>query len=257
LTPRLTGAAWVRPTVRLIPWWGLALPAGGAALVGFLVRLASSDVPDQVGIAAVAATAAAAPQLLEDPAHRLLSAVPLSRRRRVSHRLALFLPALLVSWVLVAPLVVDSGDSAAISIGPLLALAAIGLAGGCLAARVRPELAAPVGTAIPLGLVAIQLALEDQVAQADILGVWTDHPWATAAAAGLVGLVSLHERAAGGFGQHTAVPYVIHSEEGGDRQLVDPTGVSQVPGPRPKCQPATAVTCPPWTGTAQRSFRRP
>lgn len=207
MTPRLTGAAWVRPTVRLIPWWGLALPAGGAVLVGFLVRMAGIGVPDQVGIAVVAATAAAAPQLLEDPAHRLLSPVPQSRRRRVGHRLALFLPALLVSWALVAPLVVDSGDSAAISIAPLLALAAIGLAGGCLAARVRPELAAPVGTAIPLGVVAMQVALEDRVALADILGVWTDHPWATAAAAGLVGLVSLGEPGCRGFRPaHTPVP---------------------------------------------------
>jgi hypothetical protein len=193
VTPRLAGGAWVRPTLRLIPWWGLALPAGGAVLVGYLVRLTGSDVPDQVGIAAVAATAAAAPQLLEDPAHRLLSPVPQSRRRRVGHRLALFLPVLLVSWMLVAPVVVASGDSAAVSIGPLLALAAIGLAGGCLAARVRPELAAPVGTAIPLGVVAIQLALVDQVAHADILGVWTDHPWATTTVAGLVGLISLRD----------------------------------------------------------------
>ena len=193
MTPRLTGVAWVRPTLRLIPWWGLALPTGAAALVGFLVRLAGRDVPEQVGVAALAATAAAAPQLLEDPAHHLLSPVPQGRRRRVGHRLALFLPVLLVSWVLVAPLVVDREDAAAISIGPLLALAAIGLAGGCMAARVRPELAAPVGTAIPLGVVAIQLALEDRVAQADILGVWTDHPWATAAAAGLAGLVGLRD----------------------------------------------------------------
>jgi hypothetical protein len=192
VTPRLTGVAWVHPTLRLIPWWGLALPAGAAALVEFLVRLAGSGVPDQVGIAALAATAAAAPQLLDDPAHHLLSSVPQSRRRRVGHRLALFLPVLLVAWVLVAPLVVDGGDSAA-SVGPLLALAAIGLAGGCLAARVRPELAAAVGTAIPLGVVAIRLVLEDSVAQAEILDVWIDHPWATAVVAGLVCLVSLRE----------------------------------------------------------------
>ncbi len=162
--PRLTGVAWVRPTLRLIPWWGLALPAGAAALVGLLVRVAGGAVPDQVGVAALAATAAAAPQILEDPAHHLLSSVPQSRRRRIGHRLVLFLPALLVAWVLVAPLVVDGGDSAA-SVGPLLALAAIGLAGGCLAARVRPELAAPVGTAIPLGVVAIRLVLADRVAR--------------------------------------------------------------------------------------------
>jgi hypothetical protein len=86
-------------------------------------------VPDQLGVAALAATAAAAPQILEDPAHHLLSSVPHSRRRRIGHRLVLFLPVLLVTWMLVAPLVVDGADSAA-SIGPLLALAAIGLAGG-------------------------------------------------------------------------------------------------------------------------------
>jgi hypothetical protein len=186
---RLTGVAWVRPTLRLIPWWGLALPAGAAALVGLLVRLAGGGVPDQVGVAALAATAAAAPQVLDDPAHRLLSAVPQSRRRRVGHRLVLFVPVLLVAWLVVAPLVANRGDS----VGPLLALATIGLAAGCVAGRVLPELAAPVGTAIPLSVVAIRLLLADQVTQADILDVWTDHPWATAAAAGLVCLVSLRE----------------------------------------------------------------
>jgi hypothetical protein len=190
--PHRTGVAWVRPTLRLIPWWGLALPAGAAALVGLLVRLAGGGVPDQVGVAALAATAAAAPQVLEDPAHHLLSSVPQSRRRRIGHRLVLFVPALLVAWVLVAPLVVDNGDPAA-SVWPLLALAAIGLAGGCMAARVRPELAAAVGTAIPLGVVAIRLVLEDTVAQADILDVWIDHPGATVVVAGLVCLVSLRE----------------------------------------------------------------
>ena len=195
--PHLTGGAWVRPTLRLIPWWGLALPTGAAALVGLLVQLTGGGVPDQVGVAALAATAAAAPQVLEDPAHHLLSPVPQGLRRRVGHRLLLFLPVLLVAWVLVAPLVVD-GDWAA-SVGPLLALAAIGLAGGCLAARVRPELAAAVGTAIPLGVVATRLALEDSVARADILDVWIDHPRATAVVAGLVFLVSLREPGSSGF----------------------------------------------------------
>jgi hypothetical protein len=189
--PRVTGVAWVRPTLRLIPWWGLALPAGAAALLGLLVRVAGGGVPDQVGIAALAATAAAAPQVLEDPAHHLLSSVPQSRRRRIGHRLVLFLPVLLVAWTLVAPLVVDRRDPAALSVGPLLALAALGLAGGCLAGRVLPELAAPVGTAIPLGVIAIRFVLADRVTRADILDVWIDHPWETAAVAGLVCLVSL------------------------------------------------------------------
>jgi hypothetical protein len=191
--PHRTGAAWVRPTVRLIPWWGLALPVGAAALVGLLVRSGGGGVPDLVGVAALAATAAAAPQVLDDPAHHLLSSVPQGRRRRVGHRLVLFLPVLIVGWVLVAPLVVDREDPAAVSLGPMLALATIGLAGGCLAGRVRPELAAPVGTAIPLGVVTTRLWLADRVSHADILDVWIDHPWATVGVAGLICLVSLRE----------------------------------------------------------------
>ena len=210
-----TGVAWVRPTLRLIPWWGLALPAGSAALIGLLVRLAGGGIPDQVGVAALAATAAAAPQVLDDPAHRLLSSVPQSRRRRVGHRLVLFLPVLLVAWGLVAPLVLDGGDPTATSFGPLLALVAIGLAGGCLAARVRPELAAPVGTAIPLGIIAIRLALTDQVANADILDVWTEHPWATAAAAGLICLVSLRETGLPGLSASTRTSAVRHTARPG------------------------------------------
>ena len=175
------------------PVEGLALPGGAAALVGALVRLAGDGVPDQVGVAALAATAAAAPQVLEDPAHDLLSSVPQSWRRRVGHRLVLFLPVLLVAWALVAPLVVDRHHSAALSVGPLLAVAAIGVAGGCLTGRVLPVLPAPVGTAIPLGIVAIRLVPADGVNQADILDVWIDHPWATAAVAGLICLVSPRE----------------------------------------------------------------
>jgi hypothetical protein len=199
MRPRPTGVAWVRPTLRLIPWWGLALPAGSAALVGLLVREAGDGVPHQVGLAALAATAAAAPQVLQDPAHQLLSPVPLSRRRRVGHRLVLFVPVLLAAWVLVAPLVVDRPDSAALSVGPLLALAAIGLSAGCLAGRVLPELAAPVGTAIPLGVVAIRLVPAGRVSQLDILDVWIHHPWATAAVAALICLVSLRETELRGF----------------------------------------------------------
>jgi len=193
--PHGTGVAWVRPTLRLIPWWGLALPAGTAALIGLLVRLAGGRVPDQVGVAALAATAAAAPQVLDDPAHHLLSSVPKTRRRRVGHRLVLSLPVLVGGWALLASLVVDGRDPTALSVGRLLALTAIGLAGGCLAGRVQPDLAAPVGTAIPLAVVAIRLALADRGTDAGALDVWIDHPWATSAVAGLVGLVSLRDSA--------------------------------------------------------------
>jgi hypothetical protein len=191
--PRLPGAAWVGPTLRLIPWWGLALPTAAAPVVGLLARAAGSEVPDQVGIAALAATAAAAPQVLDDPAHDLLSSVPLSRRRRVGHRLVLFLPVQLVAWVLVAPFVVDRRDETAFAAGPVLALTAIGLAGGCAAGRVLPEMAALVGTAIPLGIVAIRFMLADRPSQADALDFWTDHPLSTAAIAGLGCLVGLRE----------------------------------------------------------------
>ena len=192
---RPTGAAWVLPTARLIPWWGLALPAAAGALVGLLVRLAGDGVPHQVGVAALAATAASASQVLEDPADRLLSAVPHSRRRRVGHRLVLSLPVLVGGWALLASLVVDGRDPTVLSVARLLALTAIGLAGGCLAGRVRPDLAAPVGTAIPLAVVVIRLALADRVTDAGALDLWIDHPWATIAVAGLVGLVSLRDTA--------------------------------------------------------------
>jgi hypothetical protein len=193
--PRPAGAAWVRPTARLIPWWGLALPSAATALVGLLVRVAGGGVPQQVGVAALAATAAAAPQVLEDPAHDLLSPVPQSRRRRVGHRLLLSLPALVLGWALVASLVVDGRDPIALSVGRLLALTAIGLAGGCLAGRVLPDLAAPVGTALPLAVVALRLALADRVTDAHTLDVWIDHPWATAGVAGLVCWVGLRDSA--------------------------------------------------------------
>jgi hypothetical protein len=181
----------MRPTLRLIPWWGLALPVGAAALVGLLVRARGGGVPDQVGIAAAAAIAASAPQVLDDPAHRLLGSMPLGQRRRVGHRLILFLPALIVAWLLVSPLVSDPQGLDAESVAPVVALAVIGLAGGCLAGRRRPEVAAPIGTAIPLGIIATRLMLTDRMSHADILDVWIDHPWATASVAGVIGLASV------------------------------------------------------------------
>jgi hypothetical protein len=78
-------------------------------------------------------------------------------------------------------------------VGPLLALAGVGLAGGCLASRVLAELAAPLGTAIPLSLVAIHLLVADRVNQPRVLGLWIEHPQATAAIAALTCLVSLSE----------------------------------------------------------------
>jgi hypothetical protein len=191
--PRLIGLGWVRPTLRLIPWWGLALPVGATALFGSLVRLATGGMPAEFGVAALAATAAAVPQVLEDPAYRLLSPVPPSRRRRLGYRLVLFLPVLLVAWALVAPVVIDRQHAAVVSVGPLLALATIGLAGGCLVGRVLPEAAPPVGTVIPLGIAGPPLVFADAVAHADIWDVWIDHPWATVVVAALVCVVSLGE----------------------------------------------------------------
>lgn len=48
-----------------------------------------------------------------------------------------------------------------------------------------PPLAAPVGTAIPLGVVAIGLVLADRVSEADVFDIWTERPWGTAVATGL------------------------------------------------------------------------
>jgi hypothetical protein len=42
-------------------------------------------------------------------------------------------------------------------------------------------------------MVAIRLALADRVTDAGALDLWFDHPWATIAVAGLVGLVSLRD----------------------------------------------------------------
>jgi peptidoglycan/LPS O-acetylase OafA/YrhL len=141
----------------------------------------------------LAATAAAAPQILDDPAHHLLSSMPLGRRRRAGHRLILFLPTLIVAWLLMGRLVVDRDGSEAVSVAHMVALTAIGLAGGCLAGRLRPELTAPVGTAIPLGIVTTRILLTNQVGQVDILDFWADHPLTTVVVGGLVCLAGMSE----------------------------------------------------------------
>jgi hypothetical protein len=57
-----------------------------------------------------------------------------------------------------------------------------------------PPLAAPVGTAIPLGVVAIGLVLADRMSQADVFDIWTERPWGTAVAAGLCCLAACARR---------------------------------------------------------------
>jgi hypothetical protein len=186
----VTAPAWVRPTTRLVAWPALALPLAVAAGMGALSDFGGRPTTGTLALAGVGAAAGAVPSCLDDPAHQLVAALPVSRRRRVAQRLVLAVPPVLVAWLVITarwiPLPGSSSDHAA----PLLALAAIGVATAVIAQRRRPDLAATVGVAAPLVIVATQIAFGGQDPPAP-LRAWLDHPWPTAAVATAAAIAAL------------------------------------------------------------------
>lgn len=162
------------PTARTIRWWPLG--AVGVPVLGLVLLARSEGRPaDGVLLVAAAALASLVVTSLRDDAATLLEAVPVSAVRRRLLRLALVgAPALLVWWALAA-----AGASSEPGVGPLLALAATGVAVAVWGPARWRVLA---GTAVPVVWFALDRAAADG-AVGDVLAWWRTDPWIVAAVA--------------------------------------------------------------------------
>ena len=157
------------PTARTMRWWPLGVV--GAPVLG-LVLLARSEGRPAAGVLLVAAAALAALAVaaLRDDAAVLLEPVPVSAMRRRLLRLALAgVPTLVVWWALGAA----GASSAEPGVGPLLALAASGVAVAVWGPARWRVLA---GAAVP----AVWFALDRVAADGtvgDVLAWWRTDSW--------------------------------------------------------------------------------
>lgn len=191
---RSASAAWLRPTIRAVPWRPLLLVAG--ALGGALALTHAAGAPPApstlVG-AALALLAAAALLGLDDPARDVLAALPTTAARRRAHRLALLVPALAVAGA--ALLAVGrwsdvTSEPAGSVTATLAALTIAGLLVACLIERRRAELTAPAGAGAPVVWVLVATALPEAGMAGEVAHGWADRPWPWAAAGALAWAVA-------------------------------------------------------------------
>ena len=180
---------WVRPTARLVPWLAVVGPVAGVTLLVRLLRAVELTAPPEVGIAALAGLAAAVALALDDTAHELTAALPVDRRRRVVHRLALVVPVAVGGWALAAPVVVPDVARAE-AVGLLVSMTSVAVAVAVLVGRARPDVAATYGAATPFAFVAVDL-LSARGTGRSVLDLWAEHPWPVALAAVAAGAVGL------------------------------------------------------------------
>ncbi len=184
--------AWVRPTAALVPWVAVAAPLAAATAFARVLRSVGPGLPPLLGAAAMAAVAAAVALALDDPAHELTAALPVSRAWRALHRMVLVVPPLLCGWLLASStLVPDETRSDAVAV--VVSLAALAVAVASVVGRVRPATAAAAGAAAPFALLALHLLASNGGGRWSPTEAWVDHPWAASVVAGLVAAVALRE----------------------------------------------------------------
>jgi hypothetical protein len=179
--------SWLAPTIRLVRWWSLLAPVAAALALSAAVRASGTSIPTTMALLIAAAVATAAPASLDDPAHELLRAMPMTRRQRVLHRLTVVVPAVAAAWALAA--VAMLGTEGDWLLPPLGALVALGIAVTCIASRIRPDVSSSIGVGAPLVAVAV-VALPSTGWLRSIGHVWIEHPWPTITAALVVAIVA-------------------------------------------------------------------
>lgn len=181
---------WFAPTVRLVRWSSLLAPIVVAAILSVGLGLAGSDVPMPIVLFVAAAVAAAAPASLDDPAHDLVVALPVGRRRRIVHRLVVVVPAIVATWALAGPVLFRGRGGWIDTLAPLGALVALGVSAATIAARTRQDTAAAIGVAVPLIIVMPHSFLVPERRVGQLTDLWLDHPWPTIGVASLVAAVA-------------------------------------------------------------------
>lgn len=132
-----------RPTSRATPLRPLAVVTAGLILIAIVTSWRSARAPDLFGIGA-GALAAAFALGLDDEAHTMLRSSPTNALARLTHRLAILVPALFAAaaTLLVADRVLYAERSTLPSASAFAALVAAGIAVELWWGRRRPETAA-------------------------------------------------------------------------------------------------------------------
>ncbi|KRF34265.1 hypothetical protein [Nocardioides sp. Soil805] len=175
------------PTARAIRWVPL-VGVSALVLLVLLVARTSQRPVDLVLAVASAALACAVVGALHDPAALLLAAAPVSVMRRRLLRLTLVLLPALVVWGVLAS--VSHASPGATSPGPLLALAAAGVA---VAVWTPAEPGVLVGASVPVVWFALDMTVPGSGLLSDAAGWWRTAPQAVVAVA-LVALLAGRRR---------------------------------------------------------------
>lgn len=162
-------AAWLRPTIRLTPWWPLLATTCTGVLIGRLLALGDGSPAAPAAALVTGALAATVAATLDDRCHALLAAVPTGPARRLLHRLVVVVPAATVGWSLSA-----HSTAPAPGVAAWAALAAAAVAAGACAGRRRPELAAAAGGAVAVGWPVLPLIAPS--ALGPVTASWSEHP---------------------------------------------------------------------------------
>ncbi len=172
----------LRYTVRVVHWAPLGVVIAVAVAVGAILRVGDGDMSGQLSVAIIGGIAAAVALSLDDPAHKLLSAVPVGVRRRLALRVAFVVPTAIVGWVLIDALAgwVFDRPIGGPGVSALLALTIVGVAATVVAQRRSPERAASIGASIALGW-ALSITLTGEGILGDVSSAWIHHPWIVAA----------------------------------------------------------------------------
>jgi len=184
---------WVSATTRLVQWGLLAGVVAATLATSAALSVAGVAFPTLLAPVVAASIAAAAPACLDDPAHGLLAAVPTSARWRTAHRLILVVPACVIAWSVLSPVVDTSVGWPAASLPPMIALLATGVATTTVVASWRPDAAAAAGAAAPLTLATAGVWLPfERIADATM--IWADHPWPFTVTAATVAVTAAGRR---------------------------------------------------------------
>jgi len=183
---------WISATTRLVQWSLLAGVVAATLATSAALSVAGAAFPTLLAPIVAAAFASVAPACLDDPAHDLLAAVPTSAGWRTAHRLIVVVPACVIAWSVLSP-VVDASVGWPASLPPMVALLAIGVATTTLVASWRPDAAAAAGAAAPLALATAWVWLPFERI-ADAMTIWEDHPWPVTVAAGTVAVTTSRRR---------------------------------------------------------------
>ena len=166
--------AWAGPTWAAISWRAPVTAWAVAALGALVVRGHGQPVISMFVAAVLASGSGLVGIVLDDDAHDMLAALPVGPRRRLVHRLAFVLPAVVGGSI--AVVIVASGSITHEVVGALLALLLTGIAVFSVAVRISPPHAPAAAAAFAMLWSTCALVLGEHRWPAAFAGLWVDRP---------------------------------------------------------------------------------